>query len=280
MRVQPFSVLSSDEIDDRRRQLRHQRGLHRLRNGARFVVLAAFAVGAIALIRQPGWTVRDASAIQVSGNRWLPDDTVRNLLGLNYPQSLLRLDPNQIAQHLSTSETIAEARVYRELMPPGLKVWVRERQPVAIAYPSDTPVVLGAMTIVGRRKSVDRLGLLDAGGQWMTYNDYVDRPKMPPLPALATIGNYDDYKTRWPEVYAEISRSSVQIAQIDWRDPSNIILSTEIGAVHLGSIGSRLPEQIIALDRLRNLPQQIGADRILYIDLSDPHAPYVQVPAP
>ena len=278
MRVEPFSLLSSDEIDDRRRQLRRQRGLHRLRNGARFVVLAAFTVGAIALIRQPGWTLRDASAIQVSGNRWLPDDTVRNLLDLNYPQSLLRLDPNELAQHLSTSETIAEARVYRELVPPSLKVWVQERQPVAIAYPPNTPVVSGARTVAGRHQFADHLGLIDASGQWMTYNDYVDRPKMPPLPTLTTVGNYDDYKTRWSEVYAEISRSSVQIAQIDWRDPSNVILSTEIGAVHLGPVGSRLPEQMIALDRLRNLPQQIGADRILYIDLSDPRAPYVQVP--
>jgi cell division protein FtsQ len=114
----------------------------------------------------------------------------------------------------------------------------------------------------------------------MTYKDYVNRPKMPPLPTLATLGNYEDYKNHWAEVYAELSHSSVQIAQIDWRDPRNIILSTEIGSVHLGPIGSRLPEQIVALDRLRNLPQQVGADRILYVDLSDPRAPYVQAPSP
>jgi cell division protein FtsQ len=280
MHVEPFNVLSSDDIDDRRRQLRRQRSLHRWRNGARLMVLVALTAGAIALIRQPGWTIKDASAIKVSGNHWLPDDTVRTLLDLNYPQSLLRLDPNELAQHLSESETIADARVYRELIPPALKVWVQERQPVAIAYPANTPVVAGSMAITGRGSLEDRLGLIDASGQWMTYKDYVNRPKMPPLPTLATLGNYEDYKNHWAEVYAELSHSSVQIAQIDWRDPRNIILSTEIGSVHLGPIGSRLPEQIVALDRLRNLPQQVGADRILYVDLSDPRAPYVQAPSP
>ncbi|MGD1902839.1 MAG: cell division protein FtsQ/DivIB [Geitlerinemataceae cyanobacterium] len=278
MRVEPFSVVSPDELDDRRRQLRRQRGFHRLKGVARLLAIAALTTGAIALIRQPGWTLRDSSAIDVSGNRWLPDDTVRALLDLDYPQSLLHLDPNALAQRLSTSETISDARIARELLPPGLSVWVQERQPVAIAYPANTPVVSGSVALPSRTRFDDRLGLIDASGQWMTYKDYVERPQMPPLPTLATLGDYDDYKHRWTEVYAELSRSSVAIAQIDWRDARNVILSTEIGTVHLGAIGARLPEQIVALDRLRNLPQQVGADRILYIDLSDPRAPYIQVP--
>jgi len=280
MNAEPFSSISPAEIDDRRQKLKRKRQFLRLRGFARLLVIAALALGLVVMLRHPLWVLPDRHAIKVSGNQWLPDETVRSLLELTYPQSLLRLNPEQLAAKLSQTEAIAQAQVRRELIPPGLSIWIQERQPVAIAYPPNTPIAAATRPLNAKQRQqyADKLGLIDAEGKWMGYQAYVAQSKLPPLPTLVVLGQFDTYKDQWATVYAEISRCSVKVNQVDWRDPRNIILITEIGAVHLGSISSRLPEQMVALDRLRHLPEQVGANRIQFINLRDPRSPYVQVP--
>lgn len=65
--------------------------------------------------------------------------------------------------------------------------------------------------------------------------------------------------------------------EIDCQNPANLILKTELGNVHLGVIGSQLPEQIKVLAQMRHLSAKLNSGQIEYIDLKNPEFPLVQM---
>jgi cell division protein FtsQ len=72
----------------------------------------------------------------------------------------------------------------------------------------------------------------------------------------------------------------VQITQLDWHDPNNLILHTEIGLVHCGPYNKQFEQQLVAIDHLRNLNQYPEAQGIEYLDLSRPDSPYLKMLKP
>ncbi|MBP0005413.1 MAG: FtsQ-type POTRA domain-containing protein [Cyanobacteria bacterium SBC] len=267
-----FSGISSRDLIDRRKHLRRQRGLKRFRGSCRFLAVAAVACSVVWGVSQQDWTIRQADQIRIDGNHWLSDDVLRSLIPVSYPESLLHLDPQAISQTLKTQAPIADATVRRHLIPPRLVVQVRERHPVAVAYLVEPHS--------GTARPGDRVGLLDANGVWMPLENYeiLDRLQ---LPALRVLGSIDRYQNEWPQAYRFLERSPVAISEIDWRDPSNIMVTTrDLGIVHLGSFDGRFKAQIQALDRLRNLPQTVNLSQVAYIDLRDPDAPLLQMTNP
>ena len=81
----------------------------------------------------------------------------------------------------------------------------------------------------------------------------------------------------WSQVYQAISRSPLKILAINWADPNNLILETEIGQVHLGPYTSKFPEQLRVIDQMRNLPNQLDTSKMLYFDLKNPEQPLAQM---
>ena len=67
-----------------------------------------------------------------------------------------------------------------------------------------------------------------------------------------------------------------KISEIDWQNPSNLILTTSIGKVHLGSYTSKFPQQLMMLEKLQVITQKVSREKILYIDLTDPDLPAVK----
>ena len=67
------------------------------------------------------------------------------------------------------------------------------------------------------------------------------------------------------------------MTEINFQDPTNLILKTELGNVHLGSPSNRLTEQIQALVQMRRLPNEVNPSNIDYIDLKNPAIPLVQM---
>jgi cell division protein FtsQ len=78
-------------------------------------------------------------------------------------------------------------------------------------------------------------------------------------------------------VYKAVSRSPVKVFEIDWQNPANLILKTELGKVHFGPYSSRFTEQLSILDRMRELPTHISPSQIAYIDLKNPEFPAIQM---
>lgn len=274
-----ISSVSQTELTQRRHKLRHQRRLKALQNSWRTLAVSGLAGSMAWVITLPGWVIRQPEQIAIAGNRFLSEQAIQSYLPLSYPQSLFQLEPQALAENLESKAPIAEATVARQLFPPRLIVQVTERHPVAVTSLNLTtpPIKLSEVKPTSTPPSI---GLLDANGVWMPLETYVSLNQSFKLPPLQLIGSQEQYRPYWSELYQQISRSPVKVSEIDWRDPNNLILKTELGIVHLGPYSSKFASQLAAVDRMRKLPEKLNSKQIEYIDLKNPEAPAIQMNQP
>ncbi|MDJ1171396.1 FtsQ-type POTRA domain-containing protein [Roseofilum sp. BLCC_M154] len=256
--IQP---ISKQELLERRRKLRQKQRLKLLQTLWQTVAVGAIAYGGGWLLTQPNWAIRDPEQVVIRGNELLTTEALRELLPIKYPQSLFRVQPHEIAQTLEAKGPIAQAQVTRQLLPLRLTIEVSERKPVAIAMDS------------GQSKTV---GLIDEQGIWMPLESYTQLTSSA-LPTLKIIGPLAYYQSSWAEIYGVLKTSPVQIMELNWEDPKNLILTTELGKVHLGVYTPQLAKQLQVLDRMRQLPQQIPPGQMNYIDLRNPDDPSIEI---
>jgi cell division protein FtsQ len=192
---------------------------------------------------------------------------------------LLALEPDAIAKRLEDSQApIAEAHVTRRLFPPSITVHIQERYAVAVVYMIPAPIATNPRQKIAPAAEPIPVSLLDDRGYILSYEKYVSLNKSRDLPTLKVFGMQEQYRSQWASLYKLISQSPVGISEINWREPGNLILQTELGTVHLGSYTpSRLAEQLKALDQMRKLPEQVDASQIEYIDLNQPKTPQVKM---
>lgn len=258
-----IASVSQAQISNRRQQLRRARRVKFFQALWRSLMVGGMASGLIWAITLPDWVIRQPEQIDIEGNQFLSTQAIRSLLPLSYPQSLWRVEPQAIAESLEDAAPIAEATVTRQLMPPGLIIQVQERQPVAIAQ--------------GQTQTTSEPGFLDERGVWMPQSSYRSLKADVELPTLQVRGQNEHYRPYWSQVYPVVHHSPVKVLEIDWRNPANLILKTELGNVHLGSDSSQLAEQLAVLDRMRQLPTQLQPSQIAYIDLKNPDRPVIQM---
>lgn len=266
--------VSQADLAERRRQLRQRRRVRFLQAGWRILAVTGFAAGLVWLVTSPNWVLRRPEQIKVEGNQFIPTHRVRSLLAISYPQSLLKLEPKALAADLKTKVPVDDVVVNRQLFPPGLTVQLQERRPVAIALPASVDLRADVQTLV---KTTAKVGLLDESGNWIALEKYIAVDQSLKLPALRITGNFDQYRLYWVKLYHEVSHSPVKITGIDWRDPANLILKTELGIVYFGPYGNRFGYQLSLLDKMRKLPSSLNLNQISYIDLRNPSAPTVQM---
>ena len=273
-----IASVSLSELRGRRRTLRRKRRRHVAQAIWRTVASAALASGLVWGATQPIWTISSADQITVEGNKILSDRAVKSLLSLSYPQSLLRIEPQDLAQNLTAQQSaIAKATVTRQLIPPGLMVQVQERQPVAIAvatFPKSAQIVASTSNKINQ---TPRLWLLDANGVPVLLERYEALGASISLPKLKILGISRSDLVYWPQIYQVLRDSTVKVSLLDWRNRANLILKTELGIVHLGAYSSHFSEQIDILERLRALPTKLKASQIAYIDLKNPQSPALQM---
>jgi cell division protein FtsQ len=301
--VNPGARLSTHDLAQRRRQLRRRRGWRSLGVFWRLGFVGAVAGGLTWGLSSPRWLLTNPKQIEVEGNHIVSTQTIRRLLPIRYPQSLLALQPEKLEAELTRKAPFSIVRVQRQLFPAGLKVQVVERVPVAIAEVSLSP---GASLLgdgeakddakgnakgdakgnakgdakgdaKGLKVAVTQQVLLDKFGMFIPLDRYQAPGLSLPLPGLKVMGMREDYRPLWPDFYQAIRQSPVSIERIDWRDPSNVILHTELGQVHIGAYSPQLPQQLQVLDQMRALRNHEQAKRILYIDLRMPSQPRLQM---
>jgi cell division protein FtsQ len=271
-----FLSTSPKELAERRRRLRQRRQWNSLQSAWRSLLVWGMAGGLLWGVTQPIWMIRNSEQVEIWGNQLLSTQTIQSLLSIHYPQSLLTVQPQVIAQDLQARAPIAEANVTRRLFPPGLTIHIQERHPVAIAYPA--AVNLETAADHQQRSSMsNQVGLLDEKGNWISMERYTALNQFLAMPSLEVIGMGEGYQDEWQQLYAAVSVSSVMVSAIDWRNPTNLILTTELGVIHLGPLSDRLPNQLRALDQMRHVSEKIAADQIEYIDLRNPDSPLVEL---
>jgi len=269
-----ITSVSPAQLRARRRQLRRARTLRSARSLWQSLAVGLLAGGVFWAVASPAWVVRDPQQVSVEGNEYLSSQAIRSLLPLSYPQALWTAHPQAIADRLESQAPIEQVSVRRSLFPPHLTVEVRERQPVALAYDP-----------AGVAAKPPKLGLLDESGRWIPLDKYKALARDRTLPALKVVGRPEHYSKNWPQVYQILHRSDVVLSEIDWQDPGNLVLKTDLWAVHLGPYGPQFPEQVAALARIEDLarsqqlqvPKTVSLGEVEYLDLKDPSAPYFQL---
>jgi cell division protein FtsQ len=66
------------------------------------------------------------------------------------------------------------------------------------------------------------------------------------------------------------------VTEINFQDPTNLILKTELGNVHLGSPNNKLLEKIQVLGQMRYLHTKVNVSNMDYVNLKNPATPLVQ----
>ncbi|MFK8185616.1 MAG: cell division protein FtsQ/DivIB [Phormidesmis sp.] len=270
---------SRQELKRRRQYLRDKRRHNFYKTVWRSLAVLGLAIGSIRLATSPIWYISQADQIAVSDNQLLSDENIQALLPIAYPQSLLGVAPEALADSLEAHDPIASATINRRLLPPGLHVRVRERQPVAVVIP-DTTQPLKA--IPDQPVPFEEPGLIDATGYWMPRNSFQKLgveilPNSAAMPNLVVKGMQAKHKSEWRTMYQIIQTSPVKITAIDWTKPSNLVVQSEFGEVRLGPYGREFEKQLAALDQIRNLDTQVNPERVAYIDLQDPNNPVIQI---
>lgn len=267
--VEELPSVSSVELAERRRQLRRQRRWRVLQTGWRFAMMGGLTAGLVWALTLPDWMIRGANQVIIEGNRTLSADAIRSLLPIQYPQFVLTLKPQEIAHSLESQAPIANVSVTRHLFPPSLTVHIQERYPVAVLYTSP----------IGTAKSPEQvpMALLDEKGVIISYENYVALNQSKQLPQLKVSGYQETYRSQWVTLYSQISRSPIKITELDWRDPGNLVLYTELGKVYCGAYSDRFGQQLQVLDRMRQLSKNVDPEQISYIDLHNPDTPILEM---
>ncbi|MEB3309533.1 MAG: FtsQ-type POTRA domain-containing protein [Snowella sp.] len=252
----------SDSLKTRRQTLRSQRRLKGWQSVWRFSVLCGLTGGLVWLMSRPEWAIRDQSQIHLSGNKLLSSTQLYQFVPITYPQSIWQLSTQQLGKKMETIPPLARVEVTRQLFPAHISIAVQERQPIAVAT------------------SDQGKGFLDKEGTFIAQSFYKSVPSGASLPKSPQfLGFSEQYKNFWQQNYSLINGSTVKITTIDGRNPSNLMLLTEIGQVHLGSDITQLPQQLKVLGQMKKLPSRVPSSRIAYIDLSNPAYPSIRLRA-
>ncbi|PZV09832.1 MAG: cell division protein FtsQ [Leptolyngbya sp.] len=271
-----FTSPSQVDLIQRRQRLRRQRRVRVFQALWRGLTVTTLAASLVWVTTLPIWLIRKPEQIKIEGNRLIPSQALRSLVPIHYPQSLLQLKPEAIAKELRSKAPISDVVVNRQLFPPSLTIRVVERYPVAIVLANTSDIQLLSQNSIKSKETAAKIGLLDENGIRLPLENYTLIQHSIKLPSLKVIGNPEYYRSNWSTLYREISRSPIKITEIDFQNPANLVLKTEIGTIHLGPYGIQFSEQIKTLDRMRKLPNQVSLDQVAYIDLRNPNSPFIQ----
>ncbi len=253
------TLVNIDSLKSQREALRTQRRLKAWQGVWRFLALSGMLGGLMWMVTWPHWLIRDQSQIKIAGNYLLSQQQIRELLQVSYPQPIWELPLHQLTEELKAEPPLKDVYLTRQLLPTQVTITVKERQPIAKATSSQ-----GA-------------GYLDANGVWIPAQFYHEDTQLEKAQDLTVLGFEPQYRSHWLEVYQLILQSPIKIKTVDWRNPSNLILKTDLGTVHCGPYSDRFPQQLQALAKMKQLPSRVSAQRIVYFDLTNPQSPFVRL---
>ncbi|MEM6253812.1 MAG: FtsQ-type POTRA domain-containing protein [Cyanobacteria bacterium P01_D01_bin.156] len=263
---------SRETLNTRRKDLKRRRHHLFWQQLWRYTAMAGLTMGCLSLATSARWQLTSTEQINISGNRLLSDDAVHTLMGMTYPLSLLKIHPLELENTLVTEGPIADAIVQRRLLPPGLNIQIQERTPVAISLPNPNVTIT---SLDDEPQPFSQKGLIDAKGHWMPFDSFTRLGNQ--QPKLQVQGMRRAYQKDWPIIYRAIQKTPVHISLLDWSEPSNLVLHTELGRVHIGYYGPNFSKQLAALDRMRNLNAKMNIEEIAFIDLRNPDNPTLEI---
>lgn len=244
----------------RRRELRQQRRNERLRQLWRITVFSALATGLGWVLLRQGWMLREPSQLEVRGSAIVNRDQVIQTAGLQFPLSLLALDPRQLRQRLSGALPVERVTVTRLMLPPRLRVELVDREAVARA---ERRVANGT-----------EQGYVDAWGNWISVRQHLGVRTRGSL-GLRVVGWNERHRQELRTVLAAREQLGPGLQEIRFEPDGSLWLeTTSLGRLRLGPADERLSRRLaVAAHLQRTLPAQLSGGRPQQIDLSDPEQP-------
>jgi cell division protein FtsQ len=244
----------------RRKELRRQRRSERLRLLWHILVFSAASAGLGYLLLRQGWTLREPSQVEVMGSAVVSRDQVISAAGLRFPQPLMALQPRQVTSDLMGALPVEQVRVSRLMLPPRLRVELKDREAVARA-----------------ERRTDRgpdLGFVDGLGNWMSMRQHMGVRSQGDL-SLLVIGWNARHRAVLARVLKEREVLGPGLREIRFEPDGSLWLSmTQLGQVRLGPPDARLPRRLEVVAHLsRTLPASMKGAPPQLIDLSDPEQP-------
>jgi len=250
------STYSPVDIKGRRLALKQQRQLKIIQACWRFLFVSSLMGVLIWVTLLSKLVLRQPQQVEIEGNQYLSSDAIKGMVQDTTSQSILTLTPDEIKEILHNQAPIEQVTVNRELYPPRVSIAVTEHQPVALTVPNPSGI------------HPQEKGYLAANGTWMPAESY--RSDAFPPPPLKVIGYQPHYQLQWTKIYPQFQALPITIHTVNWQDPTNLILETELGQVHLGGNMETLPKQLQVLAKLKNLPQKQPLNQMRYINLKNP----------
>ncbi|MCP9931408.1 FtsQ-type POTRA domain-containing protein [Cyanobium sp. AMD-g] len=248
----------------RRKELRRQRRSERLRLLWRILVFSAVSAGLGYLLLRQGWTLREPAQVEVMGSAVVSRDQVITAAGLRFPQPLMALQPRQVASDLMGALPVEQVKVSRLMLPPRLRVELKDREAVARA-----------------ERRTDRgpeMGFVDGLGNWISIRQHMGVRSQGDL-SLLVVGWNARHRAVLARVLKERQVLGPGLREIRFEPDGSLWLSTtQLGQVRLGPPDARLPRRLEVVAHLsRTLPASMKGAPPQLIDLSDPEQPELSV---
>ena len=248
---------------ERRRRLREERRRERLIQSWRILLYGGVSTGLIWVLLSTGWSLRSQQQLTVRGSDRLGTDAVVKAAGLRFPRPLITLEPGRLERRLLAELPVESVSVQRRLVPPGLEVKLKDRQPIAAASR------MGA-------RGVEQ-GMVDRQGHWMPLT--VARQGEAPSSAVRVEGWIPSRRRMIATVLEQRDQLGSPLQVIKIAPDGDLSLRTQtLGLVRLGSNERLLDQQLLTIALLSSsLPETLRGKASNGIDLSDPSKPELQL---
>lgn len=244
----------------RRKELRRQRRSERLRYLWRILVFSGLSVGLGYLLLRQGWTLREPTQVEVLGSAVVSRDQVIAAADLRFPQPLMALQPREVVSDLMGALPVEQVKVSRLMLPPRLRVELKDREAVARA--------------VRRTDRSPEMGFVDGLGNWMSIRQHMGVRSKGDL-SLLVVGWNARHRAVLARVLKERDGLGPGLREIRFEPDGSLWLSTtQLGRVRLGPPDARLPRRLEVVAHLsRTLPDRMKGAAPQLIDLTDPEQP-------
>ena len=248
---------------ERRRRLREERRRERLIQSWRILLYGGVSTGLIWVLLSTGWSLRSQQQLTVRGSERLGTDAVVKAAGLRFPRPLITLEPGRLERRLLAELPVESVSVQRRLVPPGLEVKLKDRQPIAAASR------MGARGL--------EQGMVDRQGHWMPLT--VARQGEAPSSAVRVEGWIPSRRRMIATVLEQRDQLGSPLQVIKIAPDGDLSLRTQtLGLVRLGSNERLLDQQLLTIALLSSsLPETLRGKASSGIDLSDPSKPELQL---
>ena len=248
---------------ERRRRLREERRRERLIQSWRILLYSGVSTGLIWVLLSTGWSLRSMQQLTVRGSDRLGTDAVVKAAGLRFPRPLITLEPGRLERRLLAELPVESVSVQRRLVPPGLEVKLKDRQPIAAASR------MGARGL--------EQGMVDRQGHWMPLT--VARQGEAPSSAVRVEGWIPSRRRMIATVLEQRDQLGSPLQVIKIAPDGDLSLRTQtLGLVRLGSNERLLDQQLLTIALLSSsLPETLRGKASNGIDLSDPSKPELQL---